>query len=492
MNLASKAVRAAKHSYLGVLIRVAATLVAQVLIMRELGPELVGAFGYALLLYGVLALVIDQGLGWSLVQADLNDKEEIGTAFTRLLLASALSGLFVYALSYPAETFLDDKLVGEVLRLSAPSYLLIGLLVIPQAKLRAELRFREIQIATTGAYIIAYPLVGVGMAYAGFGTWALVAAWYVQAFIQVLIAYSYFPHSLRVANPFRPSKSGALGRYVAGINVANWAIDNAGGVFVGGMGPSALGYFNAAWMVARPIALHAVQTLQSILFSAASAVAEENELIRRIYLGALGSTSFVLLPVYAYAATHADFLVGMLLGEKWLGSAGVFAALALAMPPFAFGVLSGAILTASARGKDVFRSQIGSLCLMLVGLALTINADLSLVGWVIAAAYAFRFVLQAWAISRRAAISSSEFISVFRGPVVIAAFVSLPPSLLLSTTMDRYLLEGMSLGLKLGIVVLLFRLLPAFFFGDPVVDVIRRFSMGRNMLAFLRVSRIAA
>ena len=56
MTLAAKTLGAVKSNYAGTLIRVLAQFGAQVVIMRELGPELVGTFGYALLVFGALAL----------------------------------------------------------------------------------------------------------------------------------------------------------------------------------------------------------------------------------------------------------------------------------------------------------------------------------------------------------------------------------------------------------------------------------------------------
>ncbi|MEO6563934.1 MAG: oligosaccharide flippase family protein, partial [Nitrosospira sp.] len=282
MSLATKSLNAVKSNFLGTVIRAGAQLAAQILIMRELGPELVGTFGYVLLLHGLLALIIDQGFGWSLIQGNLDDKKETTIVFSRIMFASAIGMMSVLALSYPIETYLNNPLVGTIFRYSALGYLLIGLFSVSQARLRAELRFREIQLSITGAYLAAYLLVGVAMAWAGYGVWALLTAWYVQGILQVVIGHYFSPHSLKLANPFQPTKSGPLGRHVAGINVLNWAVDNSSGVFVGGMGASSLGNFNAASMLARTPALHVVQTLQTILFSTASAIRGDERRIKHL------------------------------------------------------------------------------------------------------------------------------------------------------------------------------------------------------------------
>ena len=152
MTLAAKTLGAVKSNYAGTLIRVLAQFGAQVVIMRELGPELVGTFGYALLVFGALALVIDQGFGWALMQGDFSE-EELRVVLSRLMLGSVFGMLFVFGMSYPLAIWLDNPLAGTLFRYSAPSYLVIAVYGISQARLRAELRFREIQYATTGAYL---------------------------------------------------------------------------------------------------------------------------------------------------------------------------------------------------------------------------------------------------------------------------------------------------------------------------------------------------
>ncbi|SEO14932.1 Membrane protein involved in the export of O-antigen and teichoic acid [Nitrosospira multiformis] len=486
MSLAVKSLSAVKSNYTGTIIRIAAQLIAQILIMRQLGPELVGTFGYAVLLHAVLALIIDQGFGWSLIQGHFNDKREIATAFSRIMLLSFISMLVVIAISYPIADYLGNELVGVVFRYSAPSYLFIGFFAISQSKLRAELRFREIQISTTGAYLVAYPIVGVAMALAGFGVWALVAAWYVQSILQVVIGHYYSPHSLRLTNPLQPTKSGPIGRQVAGINVLNWAVDNSGGVFVGSLGASSLGNFNAASMLARTPALHVVQTLQTILFSTASAIGDDQRRIKRLYLSALAGVSFIVFPAYGYTLTHAELIIKLVFGNKWVDSAGIFSAMSIGMIALAMSSLSGAILTATGDQKTVLYSQTACLMILILGLYLTINISLVYVGVAITAAYIARFLLQLKAIAVRGGIKSAEFISVIRGPFFMGIFMAMPVTQLGDFLPPAVIpIELLALVLKCLVLLALFKVFPHFFFSLNLTNLLERFSVGRRAVTLL-------
>lgn len=483
MTLAAKTIGAVKSNYAGTLVRIAAQFFAQLIIMRQLGPELVGTFGYNLLLYGVMALIIDQGFGWALIQGQF-EADEVSVVLSRVMLGSVLGGCLVYAMSYPLSVWLHSPLAGEMFRYSAPSYLLIAVFGISHAKLRAELRFREIQYATTGAYLIAYPLVGVGMALAGYGMWALLGAWYAQAILQFAIGYYFYPHSLRLGNPLRPIKAGPLGRSVASINVLNWAVDNSSGVVAGALGAGALGNFNAASMLSRTPALQLAQTLQVVLFSTASAVGRDAPRIKRLYLGAVASIAFVVIPAYGYALTHAHWLISLLFGNKWLQAAPVFSAMSVGMVALSISTLSGAILTAIGGQQAVLRSQFFCLVLMLLGLYLALDYGLVALGLVISGAYLVRLALQTRAIARSVGIGGQELLGVVRGPLVLALVLAVQFSPLYVPGGNLMMYEALSLPLKLLVVVGLLKAFPHFFICPALYEVMLRFGAGRRLAAW--------
>lgn len=484
MSLSGKVLSAVKSNYVGMLARVAAQLVAQIAIMRLLGPDLVGTFGYVLLLNGVLALVVDQGFGWSLIQGDFDD-DEVAVAYTRMMLAGAVAGALVFAVSYPIAQALANPLAGEVIRWSAPAYLLIGLYCVSHARLRRDLRFRELQYATTGAYVIAYPGVGLAMALAGCGVWSLLGAWYAQALLQIVIGHRYASHSLRFAKPWRSCRAGTLGRQVAGINVLNWAVDSSSGVIVGGMGAAALGNFNAASVLARQPALQLVQTLQGLLFSTASAVDGDAAKVRRLYLSALAVIGLVVGPLYGYFLAHADLLVGLVFGQKWIAAGAVLAALSLGMVAMALSTVTSSVLTATGGQGAVVRSQAWCLAVMLPGLWWGSTQSVVAIAWVLTGAYALRFAGQVATIVRSGAVGLGDVIVTLRGPVALSALAAVPLTRWVHPSGHALVDEALALALLALAALVLIRLLPRFFVSPACAEVLARLGPGRRLLRAL-------
>ncbi len=480
MSLATKTLTAVRSNYLGTLVRVFAQFGAQLVIMRQLGPEVVGIFAYVTLAFGVLGLLIDQGFGWSLIQSDW-DEAELRIVLSRILLGSALGCVVIFLLSWPAAHYFGE-LAGSVFRWSAPACMFAAVWGISHARLRADMHFGKVQIATTASYIIATPVIGVTLAWLGFGVWALVAAWYVQWILQVLISYYYAPFPLKLGNPFRHSRTAELGTQVAGINIVNWSVDNVSGLTVGALGPAALGTFNAAQMLSRSPAMQLAQTLQSVLFSAASSVGQDTARLRRMYLSALAVIALIAMPAYAYGLTHGDLIIRVVFGAKWHDAGGVFSAIMIGMVALAMTSLSGAVLTASGGQGAVLRSQFICLGVMTVALLIANAFGLIGVGVAISFGYTVRLLLQMRAIGERIDIKVKGFLEVLRGPFIAACVMAMPLGAMWPGTGSTPVTEGFALLGQVGLLVCMLALVPQWFLSNPLREVMQRFGPGVRLL----------
>lgn len=485
MSLSVKVLAAAKSNYLGMLVRVAGQLVAQIVLMRLLGPEAVGSFGYVLLLNGVLALLIDQGFGWSLVQGGF-EPDEVAVAFSRLMLAGAIAGVVVFAVSFPLERWLGNPLAGDLIRWSAPAYLLIGPYAIAHARLRRDLRFRELQYATTGAYMVAYPGLGLLLALLGAGVWSLLGAWYAAAVLQIVIGQRYAGHSFRLTRPWQNCTAGPFGRQVAGINVLNWAVDNSSGVFVGAMGAHALGSFNAASMLGRQPALQLAQMLQVLLFSTASIMDSSPARLRQLYLTALGLVALAVAPVYGLFFSQADVLTLLMFGPQWTQAADALAAVSLGMAAMALSMVTSSILTAKGGQAAVIRSQVLALLLLLAGLAWAATQSVAAVAWVLSGGYLLRLLFQVHSVVRSGAVAWRDVFVALRGPITLALLMALPLADWAGHGGQR-VAHAQAVAVQLAAAGALVYAAPRFFLAPECIDLLRRHAHGRRLLAALRI-----
>ncbi|MCV2360220.1 oligosaccharide flippase family protein [Paucibacter sp. TC2R-5] len=487
MSLSAKVFAGVKTNYLGIMIRIVGQLAAQVFVMRELGPDLIGTFGYTLLLVGILSLLIDQGFGWSLVQGNF-EPEEVAVVFTRLLLGGAICAVFAFCASYPIATYLNNELVGLVIRCSTPSYLLIAFYAISHARLRKDLRFRELQYATTGAYLFSYPVVALGLAWLGAGVWSLLVAWYVQVLLQAFIGNYYAGHSFRLVNPMKPCIAGPMGRDVLGINVLNWGVDNATGAIVSTMGAAQLGNFNAASVLARQPALQLVQTLQVLLFSTATALSNDLLRQRRLFLASLALVSLVVFPVYGFIVAHAGFLVDLLFGKKWSEAAPLLVALSPGMVALALSTVTSSVLTASGFQRAVVKSQAWCLLLSLPMLLIaSIYFSVVSVAWVLSAGYVIRLLLQLSTALRIGLASPTDCYQSFRGPLLLLLVAGLPLPEFIGEVLTPLFGTMIWICVLVMIGVFILRILPRFILSPEALLAVAKLGAGRRLLKWLGI-----
>lgn len=491
MSLASQGINAAWNSYVGALIRLVAQLGTQVMLLRLLGPDVIGTFGYFLLSYGILALVIDQGLGWAMTSRSFEDHDELAVALSRVLLAAALCALLTFALSYWIEAALDSPLVGTTLRYCAPAYFLVGMYVISHAQLRLSLRYREIQVSITAAYLIGYAVVGLTMGWLGFGVWSLVAAIYVQGLVQMSLMYSYTRHPLRLSNPIKSIACAGRATRVATINVVNWLVDNSGNIFIAPFGSFHLGTFNAASTVARTPVNQLVVTVQSVIFTLASTQADKRDSVVRMFLGILAVMSVVVFPLYAGLNAHSSLFVLIFFGEKWIHMAPTLSVLCIGMAAYATGSVSGTILTAIGDEHSVIRFQAITLIIMGTGMLIAVHTDQAYIAVTVSLAHVISACLQTGKLARVVGVSYICLWRAMRGGVGIGLLMLIPIPFLASIYPSAVEYESASLLIKLVAASILIVVFPKTIFAAPFLETLNRSSIGKKIASFLRIKDAA-
>src|SRR5688500_13626599 len=169
------------------LVRIAAVLTFVVL-SRLLTPADIGLVALALAFLGVLGVVADLGASTFLVQTQQWDERTRSTTFwTTTALSIAATGLIVL-LAGPLAGALGEPRLGPVIQALAPILVVTASTAVPTAILKRELRFRELALREMAAGLTS-AVVGVALALAGAGVWALVAQSGTQALVSAVLVW---------------------------------------------------------------------------------------------------------------------------------------------------------------------------------------------------------------------------------------------------------------------------------------------------------------
>ena len=298
------------------------SLASLFLMARLVGPADFGLAALALGIVQLLTITVEMLLHDALVQRPVLREGQIDTAFwTCLGLGILFSGLCLAA-SEPLADLFEQPLLGPVVAIAGLSLVFSGLGCVPMALLRRDLKLKPLAIRSLYGKL-AGGVLGVAMAFFGWGVWALIAQQILQIAVQALLVWP--------ACSWRPSLRFSLahlkellsfGAVALSARVIWIATTRLFAILIGYyLGMAAVGFWN--------IALRIVDTLYDLLGGAAHNLAlpifsrrqDDLATLARAYRSATGFTALTALPVFVGLAFCAPWAIELLLGDMWMDAA---------------------------------------------------------------------------------------------------------------------------------------------------------------------------
>jgi PST family polysaccharide transporter len=329
--LGAVAARGAATTVSGQIARIGVQIASLAVLSRLLDPSDYGLVALVLAVVAVGEVFRDFGLSAAAVQAkSLTSRQRDGLFWLNAALGGALTIITVLAAPLVALAFGQPEL-EPITRVLALTFVINGCSTQYRAYLQRSLRFSWLAGADVAAQVAGVAL-GIGLAVAGAGYWALVAQQLGQAITGLLllvVVAGWLP-----GLPRRGSGVRSLVRfgshYVAGQLVA-YVGKNVDSLVIGArFGPVELGFYNRGFSALMgPLGQLRAPTTTVALPVLSRLQDDESRFGAYVQRGQV-ALGYTFLPVIALAAGAADPLVRILLGEKWLAVVPIFAALAFA------------------------------------------------------------------------------------------------------------------------------------------------------------------
>lgn len=164
------------------------TLVVSIVLARLLDPEVYGVLALVTVFITILQAFVDSGLGNALIQKkDADDLDFSSVFYFNMGICLLLYALMFVAAPFIARFYEIDELTA-VVRVLSLTLIISGIKNIQQAYISRKLLFKRFFFSTIGGTIAA-AIVGIAMAYMGYGVWALVAQNLVNLFVGTLILW---------------------------------------------------------------------------------------------------------------------------------------------------------------------------------------------------------------------------------------------------------------------------------------------------------------
>jgi len=149
------------------------SFVVSIILARIINPDVYGSIALVMVFTSFLQVFIDCGLGTALIQKKEADDVDFSSVFWFYCIACLISYAIIFFIAPVIAVYFDDLDLISVIRVLGLTLIISGVKSIQQAYVARNLMFKKFFFSTlTGTLIGA--VVGIVLAYAGFGIWALV------------------------------------------------------------------------------------------------------------------------------------------------------------------------------------------------------------------------------------------------------------------------------------------------------------------------------
>ena len=318
-----------------------------------LGPRDFGTVSMAMIYIAFVQMLLNQGLYAAIIQRQHLQPEHLDSVFWLGQASSlVLVGLSVGLSGWWAGLNHLPQLarVISVLSLTIP---IEGLAMVQRAVLQREMDFRSLAIRSNGA-IMAGGVMGLAMAFKGYGVWALVGQRLTEDTASLALLWT--------VGHWRPRWRFSLGRVreLLGFSTASFAgklgtfVNQQSSALLIGLyfGPLVVGLYRLAERMMSLVLDVASSSLQVVSFSEFSRLQDKPSELRRSVLSCLRLSSIVTLPAMAGLAAVSGAFMGVL-GSKWVPAADALKILCVLGMALAFTNFTGPLLSALSKPQVV-------------------------------------------------------------------------------------------------------------------------------------------
>lgn len=293
--------------------------VVSIVLARLLQPKDFGTITLITVFIALAGVFVSGGFGSALVQKkEVNEQDYNSVFYLSLAVAVLLYGVLFVSSPWIAGFYKEPVLVG-VLRLLSLTVIVGAVNSIQNVVLTREMKF-ELSFKVSMISTVCSGVVGVGMAYGGYGVWALVGSALtaqVASTVVLWIIVDWRPRvmfSLAAIHQMFGFSSKLL---VSGL--LDTLFNNLYNLIIGKLfNPVVLGFYSRGQSIPNVVMSSVQGTISGVIFPALSSCQHDKVRVKEIVRRMIKSTCFLVFPLMFGLAAVAKPLVLILLTDKWL------------------------------------------------------------------------------------------------------------------------------------------------------------------------------
>lgn len=295
------------------------TFIVSVVLARLLAPEAYGKIAIITVFTNIMQVFVDSGLGTALIQKkDADDLDFSSVFYFNFAVCLVLyAGLFLAAPAIAA--FYSDASLIPIVRVISLTIVISGIKGIQQSYVSRNMLFKRFFYATLGGTIFS-AFLGIGLAYAGFGVWAIVGQQLSNTAIDTLILWMTVRwRPKRMFSWERLKKMLSFGWKMLASSLLDTVYNNLRSLIIGKMYSSSdLAYYNQGEKFPNVIVTNINSSMDSVLLPTLANEQDNRARVKKMTRRAIKTSTYIMAPLMMGLAFCAEPIVRLVLTEKWL------------------------------------------------------------------------------------------------------------------------------------------------------------------------------
>lgn len=295
------------------------TFIVSIVLARLLLPEDYGTIALVTVFTTIMQVFVDSGLGTALIQKkDADDLDFSSVFYFNFVVCIILYFVMFFTAPFIAAFYKIPELT-PVVRVISLTIVISGVKGVQQSYVSRNMLFKRFFYATLGGTIFS-AFLGIAMAYAGFGVWAIVAQQLSNTAIDTLILW--------ITVKWRPKFMFSLDR-LKGLLGFGWKMlcsalldtvyNNLRSLLIGKVYSSAdLAYYNEGDKFPKLIVTNINTSIDSVLLPAMSKEQDDKNKVKNMTRRSIMVSCYIMAPLMVGLACCASNVVAVVLTEKWI------------------------------------------------------------------------------------------------------------------------------------------------------------------------------
>lgn len=295
------------------------TLIVSIVLARILTPSDFGTVSLIMVFTTILQVFVDSGLGTALIQKKDADDLDFSSVFYFNFAICLILYLGMFIASPFIAKFYKDISLTPIIRVISLTIVMSGVKGIQQSYVSRNMLFKKFFFATLGGTLFS-AVLGIGMAYAGFGVWSIVAQQLSNTAIDTLILW--------ITVDWRPKRMFSWQRLKSLLSYG-WKLlvsslldtiyNNLRNLIIGKIYTSSdLAYYNQGDKFPKVIVMNINASIDSVLLPSMSGEQENKDRVKSMTRRAIKTSTYIMAPLMMGLLFCAEPIVRLLLTDKWL------------------------------------------------------------------------------------------------------------------------------------------------------------------------------